>query len=328
MIKVFEDNLKLLLLSSSSSKENDDKSNGSQHIFHSILNYVIKNSDSSKKLDYLMLFYNYEKILDYSRKKDYNICEYYLNRVSEYHDLVNFTSELEEQGLKSLYNPTIAYYHYSRKQYNEAMIYMNSSIKNIDFLINSGFKDAVFMKVEQCLNSFRLLYEMHDYESAILVASELLSYIINQNEIQDFCIYTIDSVIVNDFQYIKLFSLFIDSIIYKVIRQYSRKEEIFNSSFLHSLVTRVSNNVQSEIQNQIVKNSIEILQMIFIDKCQNELVLNKKEYFNDSNIPNSVKYLLVEYLLMLNPKYSLCSQVEPVVNHLLAHEKYRLKYLN
>lgn len=329
MKELFEENLATILaMESKDDVTNQNKNLRPSHIFNSILTFILANSDKPNKLDYITLFCNYEKLLNYSRKKDYNICEFYVNRINEYHNQIRFPTKLEENGLNSLYHPAIAYYHYSCSRYNVAVTYMDKSLKNIDYLIISGFKDAIFMKIEQYLNKFRLCYDMKNFEEAIALATDVLAFIIQKDSNQKFCHYPLRDVILSDNQYFQLFSLFVNTIIFKVIRNFKTKDEIFDNIFLISLVTAIIKNTEATNSNANVASSIKILKLIFVEKNLNEKTLLNNEFYANILIPNSIKYILLEYVVKINPDYKVSMNLEKAIDKLLSTNKYRFKYLN
>ena len=145
-----------ILVETTSFQENNLLNNNSNieytknNIFHAILDFIISENNSLNKMDYLTLFYTYEKLLDHARMRDYNICEYYVDKINFLHKEVEFDSNLSFQGMNSLYNPAIGYYYYSIKDFDQSIQHMLSSIQNINELILSEALQNQFYKCCRC----------------------------------------------------------------------------------------------------------------------------------------------------------------------------------
>ena len=324
-----------ILVETTSFQENNLLNNNSNieytknNIFHAILDFIISENNSLNKMDYLTLFYTYEKLLDHARMRDYNICEYYVDKINFLHKEVEFDSNLSFQGMNSLYNPAIGYYYYSIKDFDQSIQHMLSSIQNINELINYGFHDATFIKIEQYLNIFRLYYDFQLSNEAVQYAINVINYILGEVNYH-FEEYPIEKVIRNENQYNEIIIIFFNAIIFKILRNYSDVNDIFKDNTLRIFFSCLF--YSDEKSKNYIFEAIDLLKNIFerdLDsECFCQIICNKEVLFN-TKVPSSIRFILFKFILN---KMNFSETTKEVISKyeddiLLKNEKNRILFV-
>ncbi|MEN2436589.1 hypothetical protein AAH994_14325 [Weeksellaceae bacterium A-14] len=311
------------------SNELSDRSNteyNKNHIFHSVLDFISKNN-SENKMDYMTLFYTYEKLLDHSRMRDYNICEYYVDKINFLHKNIQFDSNLSIQGMYSLYNPAIGYYYYSIKKFDKSLKHMLDSIQNINELIQYGFVDATFIKIEQYLNLFRLCYDFQYTDEAIKYATSVVNYILGSGDLL-FKEYPIRKVIRNEAQYNEIISIFFNAIIFKALRHHSNIYGIFKDDTLKVFFSKLS----YQYENTIIFESLELLKNIYNEEIEFDNfcgTIIQKNILVNPEIPSSIRFLFLKFI-SININLSEVTKdimIKYEDDILLKNEKHRILFL-
>jgi hypothetical protein len=151
----------------------------SNHILNDILNLSFFKDHKEQKINFLILFNLSEEILNNCRKGNYNLSNFYKNRLF---NIYNFDLDGELKRIFGiLYYPCIAYFEYCYGNTDYAINYLDTCIEYIkkDYELKNKhpFKSAV---CEQMLNLYKCFFKMGNYQNAFLTSKEVLFYI-NKN---------------------------------------------------------------------------------------------------------------------------------------------------
>jgi len=291
LIKYLENNL-IIFDNAINEEEIDAVHYDKHHIFYSVLIYLASKYGNENLIDYIYFYNQYEKLLNQSRENNLNIGIYYINKIKNLHKNYEYKSDLVKNGLDSLYHPAIAYYYYFvTKEYNLAEYYILESLKNIDFLISNGFKDGIFMKIEQWLNTFRVYYNMGNEDKAMFYSTEVLSYILGE----DNSLFQIPFREVQQYesQLTQILDLFFNGVIFKVLSTSSGKA-FFNNIFLLQILENLKNRDYNK--NLSIHNSINIMYLILTNnKSAVSEILNTNIFTQE--IPKSIRYFILKFLI-------------------------------
>lgn len=264
--------------------------NEKNHIFYALLNYTIKQHDIKVRFSYIYSLH--QKLLRASINRDWNLASFFcekLMRESARHDL----SELERNATLSIINPAIAFYHYQlKKDFVSSLEYISASLYNIDLLIENGFSDGIFMKIEQKLNAFRVQYSAKEYFTAHFYANEVLSYLLGMPG-ADYQI-PFKELIRSSEQHREIIHLFLNSIISKAVGKGGITE--INHDFLSNIFLPI-NLEHSNYDNQIFTRSFQAFKYLLSENVEAALdILTEIKIFNQE-VPVFIQYYFINFLL-------------------------------
>ncbi|GAA3953255.1 hypothetical protein GO495_22105 [Chitinophaga oryziterrae] len=149
------------------------------HIFYAVQEFA---SDfCNERVKHAYFYGMHQKLLRACQNKDMNLAGYFLSKL-ENNPVVKNESEnlISRNTLESIINPSVAYYYYAEgNNYQKAADYLALSLENIDYLIDTGFRDGMYMKIEQYLNSFRVAVSAGNFEEATSYAKDVMLYLLS-----------------------------------------------------------------------------------------------------------------------------------------------------
>lgn len=264
--------------------------NDKNHIFYALLAYN-EEKKSNNKLRFTYLYSLHQKLLRASLLKEWNLAEHFKKKI-ELEDHFLGESSFSKTSMLSVRDPAIAfYYYYLIKDYNAALKYMIASLGSIDVLINDGFKDGMFMKIEQFLNTFRVHYNAKNYTDAAYFGKEVLSYLLG-NDSEHFQ-FPIKDVIRSSQQYHEILHLYLNSIFSKSIKNGNDFE--VNENFLVVAIGNIQLRADREIDSLLLE-SLRLIQL-FITSDQKIALesLVTTNVFN-VNVPVYIQYYFIQIL--------------------------------
>lgn len=263
------------------------------HVFFDILRFSSSKTPKEEKLDMYYQFNCYQRILDNARSGKPKIAQFWIDHLNGAPK--DYSSIESLNGMNSLYYPAVAFYAYMQKDYPVALLQLGESFKSIDILFEAGFKEAIFMKIEQKLNEFRIHYSMKQEDEAIHVMSSLLSYLVSEQPDVDFKI-NAGAISRNQDEVIGLLNYCFDSLFFKVYRSKNYME-----SFQDDLMLKIMRNVQQTIAPDFsyLKKPMEAFCMVLMeDKTHFSQEFNVPELLDD-RLPSMMRYAFIVFLMRL-----------------------------
>jgi hypothetical protein len=264
--------------------------NDKNHVFYALLSYNRDKSDN--KLRFTYLYSLHQKLLRASLLKEWHIAEHFKLKIELEEHLLG-ESDFSKTSMLSIRDPAIAFYYYHlKKDYNAALQYMSSSLKNIDILINDGFSDGMFMKIEQLLNTFRVHYTAGNYVDAANFAKHVFSYVVGSSN--DFFQFPLKEVIRSNHQLHEILHLYINSILSKSINL--ENEPKANNDFLIAAINDIHIPLNTEIEPLFVEsfNLIKLFLLPTKDEAFDKLL--RTDVFN-KDVPVYIQHYLLITLL-------------------------------
>lgn len=270
-------------------RQNDDLG----HIFYAILSYALKFSD--EKIKYTYFYSLSQKLLRACNLGEKKVATYFLDKFEG--DKVarpQFENEVSYQALHSIFNPAIAYYYYRVKHdYPTAEKYMLDSLKNVDFLIDHGFDDGVYMKIEQQLNTFRVYSSAGLKDESIRYAREVMSYLLSKDK--ETYQFPFSNVLGNKNQYHSILNLFFNGIVFKTLAKES-DENFFKNEILVNIFTGLNVEYNEWLDVELAK-TIDAFVMILNNDHESAVDKILETNVFDKSVPRSLKYFMLTFLL-------------------------------
>jgi hypothetical protein len=269
------------------------QNNDLDHIFYAILEYALR--FSSDKTKYTYYYSLSQKLLRACHLGENKVATYFLEKFEgEKVSREQFENDVSYQALHSIFNPAIAYYYYHVKHdYVSAEKCMINSLANIDFLIEHGFDDGVYMKIEQQLNTFRVYFNAGEYDKAILYARKVMPFLLSsEKETYQF---PFSKVLRNQKQLHSILNLFFNGIIFKTLGKAS-EDNFFQNNILVSIFSDLDVSYNEMLDGETAKT---IDAFILILKNRAEEAADKIMATNvfDKSVPRSLRYFILSFLL-------------------------------
>jgi len=271
---------------------NNNFDNG--HIFYAVLEYAIQFSPEREKMTY---YYSIsQKLLIASRQNDRHVAGYLLNKlVDNGVSRVRLGTELSYHALHSVFNPAIAYYYYFLlHDYTNAEKYMLALLENIDYLIAHGFRDGMYMKIEQYLNTSRVYFNAGEYEKSAVYAREVMQYLLSD----DPCTFefAFRDVMHSSKQLTSILDLFFNGLIFKTLAK-AGPGDFYRNRFLVSVFSDLDI-TYNRVMDQDLRQSITAFRLILEDRGEEALTVILDSRIFESHIPSSLRYFLLNWLLL------------------------------
>lgn len=265
------------------------------HIFFDIFKKATSNSSSEERMDMLYYFNCYEKSLSASRNRIYTVADYWLNIVNN--PPLNLVNEFAQNGMMALYYPIIGFKSYVQEEYENAIVNIEEALKHIDNLIGYEFKEAIPAKMEQMLNLIRINLNLANNDAVEDITNIMFNYMIHNKD--DKQVFKIDwaSVYPELSERNSVLNYYYNSIFYKMIMM--DIESIFdNTSLLSKVNTNILTSKKDQISNfQELENTLQIFELSSQNDIYNFCNLLTNNVFFNTNIPNSLRFILTERLL-------------------------------
>lgn len=279
-------------LEESKELESNHKNYDSGHIFYALLKYVRPTEEVREKL-----IYNYilgEKLFRVCKEKEPNVSSYFVDKILEQNNNLDPNNLLEYHSVKSILNPVLAYYHYYlNKDYDNAQKYMVELLDNIDFLIDHGFEDGMYMKIEQYLNISKVYFNAGKYSESALFAREVIKYLMS-NEKESFQ-FPFSSVLSFEGQYQSILQSFINGILSKAIGKIDTLDPLHND-YLFSIFDNLNIPYNDNI-NPYLKDSLDIFLLILNGKQMDGMEKSIKSNIFNKQVPTSIQHFILANML-------------------------------
>ncbi|QHS63769.1 hypothetical protein [Chitinophaga agri] len=262
------------------------------HIFYALLEYVIK--ELPEREHYTYCYCISQKLLRVCRAKEHNVATYFVDKIGEQYNRLNQDLALEYHSLQSIFNPVMAYYHYYlRHDYDNAEKYMLVLLDNIDFLIGHGFRDGMFMKIEQYLNTSRVYFNAGRYDESARYGREVMRYLLsNAKETFEF---PFSDVLASQNQLRSILDLFFNGLIFKALAN-PESGSFFQHPFLLSVFANMDIAYNELIAPDTVK-ALEIFLLISEGKEEEGLDMAINANIFHEEVPASLQYFVLSALL-------------------------------
>ena len=260
------------------------------HVFFDILRFSSNNISQEEKQDMYYQFNCYQRILDNARSGKPKLAEYWINHLAGLP--INYSSETSQHGMNCLHYPALAYYSYIVKDYATALERIESSFKSIDALFDAGFQEAVFMKIEQKLNEFRIHYSTNQRDTAFVVMGGLLSYLVSEQKNKDFQI-PASQVARNHDEVVGLFNYCFDSLFFRIYRSKNTATS-FQDEFMERIIKEVSGHLAPEFE--YLQKPLMAFEALLNNDEKTFLQLASENELLDDKLPAMMRYA---YLLCM-----------------------------
>jgi hypothetical protein len=276
----------------SKDSESKNKSYDSGHIFYALLKYVRPTQEVREK--HIYCYTLSEKLFRVCREKEPNVASYFVDKILQQNCSLDPNNLLEYHSIKSILNPVLAYYYYYlNKDYDSAQKYMVELLNNIDFLIDHGFDDGMYMKIEQYLNLSKVYFNAGKYSDSAQFAREVIKYLMS-NGSESFQ-FPFSSVLSFEGQYQSILQSFINGILSKAIGKTDTLNSLHNgylSSIFDNLNITYNDNISSS-----VKDSLEIFLLILNDRLMEGLEKSIKSNIFNKQVPTTIQRFILSTLL-------------------------------
>jgi hypothetical protein len=260
------------------------------HVFFDILRFSSNNISQEEKQDMYYQFNCYQRILDNARSGKPKLAEYWIDHLAGLP--INYSSETSQHGMNCLHYPALAYYFYVVKDYANALDRIESSFKSIDALFDAGFQEAVFMKIEQKLNEFRIHFSTNQRDTAFQVMGGLLSYLVSEQKNTDFQI-PASKVARNHEEVIGLFNYCFDSLFFRIYRS-KNSTASFQDEFMERIIKEVSSHISPEFD--FLQKPLQAFEAVMNNDEKTFLQLASENELFDDRLPAMMRYA---YLLFM-----------------------------
>lgn len=278
------------------------KENEKNHIFYALSKYVVPKADNFVAFTYLYSVHN--KLLRDCWGKNFNMAEYHKNELLQ-DSLYENVNTVGKEAMFAITNPAIAFYYYKLlHHYDEAIIKLNESVQNIDFMIADGFKDGMFMKIEQKLNMFRVYASDKNYSQATKHAVELLDYIVG-SEAFNFE-FPFQEVVQNPTMYHNIINLYVGSFIGRA--RVNSSDDLYDDGFLKDIFCNLSLKF-NELIDPEVKVALQSVPYLLSGETEEAFaILSSTDVFN-SPVPLQLQALILSSLLKQDGVYDLMDKL-------------------
>lgn len=264
------------------------------HIFYAILQFVVNQSPSSDKFYCFYLQTLSEKILNYVRREEKNVCLHYFDKIEAVTAAHHYKDKVTEEGMKSLYFPTMAYYYYTLGKDNEkALGLMFETLKCVDTLIEAGFDDGMYMKIEQYINTYRVYHNMQQWDNAYKFIYEVIAYLLG-NEVPDFQI-PFQNVMSSRKQLYDIYNLFFNGVIFKCLNNYP-SNNFFEQPLLLQLVNDILE-LENPLADTFLVDALQAMQYILTQQYAKALEKIGNQNIFHAEIPSSIRHFLLAFML-------------------------------
>ncbi len=187
------------------------------HVFESILDFAKKEISKEESLSMMYCFHLYQRVLKSSQHGRLRLAKGFAKEAEEFN--TEFSLEVTNLGMRSLYHPAIGYYYYVSEDYDRALKEIRASYEPIHELYHLGLKEAILMKIEQVTNEFRVLYSMGREAEAMDIAGKLVSYVLSGKTDPEVFPFSLDEVMPDTGEREVLSSYVIDCLLFKWVGQ-------------------------------------------------------------------------------------------------------------
>jgi hypothetical protein len=274
-----------------------EKTNASEydrgHIFYAVQEFASNCCNERVKHAY---FYGlHQKLLRACLNKDKHLAGHFLSRLENNHIVKNESENLlSRHTLESIINPSVAYYYYTvGNDPAKAASYLTASLENIDYLIEAGFKDGMYMKIEQYLNSFRVAISSGNLADAASYAKDVTVYLLSaEKEKFEF---PFAEVLRSPAQLKAILEMYMNAIIFKTLGNPLLEEHV-KESLLLSVFSNDPINYNTNVEHEL-KTALAVFSS-FLVKADPEMLSEEAiASVLAAKVPSSVQYYMLTRLL-------------------------------
>lgn len=268
------------------------KSYDSGHIFYALLNYVQLTLNNREKLTYNYILS--EKLFRVCREKEPNVASYFVDKILKQYCELDSNNPLEYHTIKAILNPVLAYYYYYLdKDYDNAQKYMIELLDSIDFLIDHGFDDGMYMKIEQYLNISKVYFNAGNHSQSAIYSRAVIKYLLS-NEAETFQ-FPFSKILSFEGQYESILKSFLNGILFKAVGNTNIGNSLQNP-YLSSVFDNLNISFNDKI-NSDLKNSLDIFLLILDNKVEKGLEKSIKSDIFNKQVPTSIQHLILAALM-------------------------------
>jgi hypothetical protein len=271
---------------------NSDNSFEKKHIFFNILSNTIESLEKNERLDMLYFFNCNEKSIQASRNGIFTVAEHWIKRGQD--TQASILNPFAQNGMKALYHPAIAYYHYAQKDFKEAIYHQKASIYYLDRLIESEFKEAISAKMEQSLNLIKAYQADHKREDGETLFQSLFTYILIGNKTPDF-LYDWNFIEERFDDRVAAMIYYYDSIFFKEIANnyggFFEENSTINS--LNAILLNLTDSNNTEFRE--FKSALQVTNLYWQGDVNGFLKSIVENNILSDRVPNALRLIISEY---------------------------------